>query len=93
MSQENQTEKVRQRRMLVGTVISDKMDKTVVVEVIRRYRHPRCKKYVHERLRYKAHDERNDARTGDRVNIVESRPVSKDKRWRLQSVVERGAQL
>jgi len=93
MSQENQTEKVRQRRMLVGTVISDKMDKTVVVEVIRRYRHPRYKKYVHERLRYKAHDERNDARTGDRVNIVESRPVSKDKRWRLQSVVERGAQL
>ena len=93
MSQENQTEKVRQRRMLVGTVISDKMDKTVVVEVIRRYQHPRYKKYVHERLRYKAHDERNDARTGDRVNIVESRPVSKDKRWRLQSVVERGAQL
>ena len=93
MSQENQTEKVRQRRMLVGTVISDKMDKTVVVEVIRRYRHPRYKKYVHERLRYKAHDEGNDARTGDRVNIVESRPVSKDKRWRLQSVVERGAQL
>ena len=93
MSQENQTEKVRQRRMLVGTVISDKMDKTVVVEVIRRYRHPRYKKYVHERLRYKAHDERNDARMGDRVNIVESRPMSKDKRWRLQSVVERGAQL
>ena len=93
MSEEKQTATVRQRRVLMGTVISDKMDKTVVVEVIRRYRHPRYKKYVQERLRYKAHDERNDAKTGDRVNIVESRPISKDKRWRLQSVVERGAQL
>ncbi|MGB1699245.1 MAG: 30S ribosomal protein S17 [Nannocystaceae bacterium] len=93
MSEENQTTQVRQRRILVGTVISDKMDKTVVVEVIRRYRHPRYKKYIQERLRYKAHDERNDAKTGDRVNIVESRPISKDKRWRLQTVVERGAQL
>jgi small subunit ribosomal protein S17 len=93
MSEENQTTQIRQRRILVGTVISDKMDKTVVVEVIRRYRHPRYKKYIQERLRYKAHDERNDAKTGDRVNIVESRPISKDKRWRLQTVVERGAQL
>jgi len=93
MSEENQTTQVRQRRVLVGTVISDKMDKTVVVEVTRRYRHPRYKKYIQERLRYKAHDERNDAKTGDRVNIVESRPISKDKRWRLQTVVERGAQL
>ena len=93
MSEEKQTATVRQRRVLMGTVISDKMDKTVVVEVIRRYRHPRYKKYVQERLRYKAHDERNDAKTGDRVNIVESRPISKDKRWRLQSVVERRAQL
>jgi small subunit ribosomal protein S17 len=65
------------------------MDKTIVVQVTRRYKHPRYKKYVQERKRYKAHDERNVAKTGDRVTIVESRPLSRDKRWRLQQVVEK----
>ena len=87
---ETQTESKSRRRVLLGEVVSDKMDKTVVVQVIRRYRHPRYKKYVQERIRYKAHDEANDARVGDKVRIVESRPRSKDKRWALQAVLEMG---
>ena len=77
------------RRVLVGQVVSAKMDKTIVVQVMRRYRHPRYRKYVNERSKYKAHDENNDARVGDTVRIVESRPLSRDKRWRLQAVTER----
>ncbi len=80
----------RHRRTLVGVVVSDKMDKTVVVQIVRRYRHPRYKKYVQERLRYKAHDESNTAKTGDTVRIIECRPLSRDKRWRLSEVVEKG---
>jgi len=56
---------------------------------VRRYRHPRYKKYVNERARYKAHDEGNQARIGDQVRIVECRPLSRDKRWRLQEVLEK----
>ena len=81
--------KERHRRVLYGHVVSSKMDKTVVVQVVRRFRHPKYKKYVNERVRYKAHDENNDAREGDRVSIVESRPLSRDKRWRLVNVLER----
>ena len=77
------------RRILAGVVVSDKMEKTIVVQVTRRYRHPRYKKYVTERLRYKAHDETNDARMGDKVRIIESRPLSRQKRWKLEEVVER----
>lgn len=79
----------RRRRVLVGQVVSDKMDKTIVVRVIRRYKHPQYRKYVNEQVKYKAHDERNEARVGDKVRIVESRPLSRDKRWRLQAVTER----
>lgn len=79
----------RHRRVLVGQVVSDKMDKTIVVQVMRRYRHPQYRKYVTERVKYKAHDERNEAKIGDIVRIVESRPLSRDKRWRLQAVTER----
>jgi small subunit ribosomal protein S17 len=79
----------RHRRVLVGQVVSDKMDKTIVVQVMRRFRHPQYRKYVTERVKYKAHDERNEARVGDMVRIVESRPLSRDKRWRLQAVTER----
>jgi small subunit ribosomal protein S17 len=86
---ETQTETKSRRRTLLGQVVSDKMDKTVVVQVIRRYRHPRYKKYVQERIRYKAHDENNEAKVGDKVRIIESRPRSKDKRWAVQSIVER----
>ena len=86
---ETQTTAKPRRRTLLGEVVSDKMDKTVVVRVIRRYRHPRYKKYVHERKSYKAHDENNDAKIGDKVRIIESRPRSRDKRWALQAVLER----
>lgn len=87
---EEQTANKSRRRTLLGQVVSDKMDKTVVVQVIRRYKHPRYKKYVQERIRYKAHDEANEAKTGDTVRIIESRPRSKDKRWSVQAIVERG---
>ena len=95
MTEEKQTEapKKLQRRMLTGEVVSSKMDKTVVVQVTRRYKHPRYRKYVQERARYKAHDEENDARLGDKVRIVETRPLSKQKRWRLQEVLERAEVL
>lgn len=79
----------RRHRILIGVVVSDKMDKTVVVQVTRRFKHPKYKKYVNERVRYKAHDERNEAKIGDRIRIVECRPLSRDKRWRLQQVIER----
>ncbi|MCA9697184.1 MAG: 30S ribosomal protein S17 [Myxococcales bacterium] len=87
---EEQTANKSRRRTLLGQVVSDKMDKTVVVQVIRRYKHPRYKKYIQERIRYKAHDEANEAKTGDTVRIIESRPRSKDKRWSVQAIVERG---
>ncbi|TPV94124.1 MAG: 30S ribosomal protein S17 [Myxococcales bacterium FL481] len=79
----------RRRRRLQGIVVSDKMDKTIVVQVTRRYRHPRYRKYVQERTRYKVHDEQNTARSGDRVEIIETRPLSREKRWSLRTVVER----
>ncbi len=81
--------KAPHRRALIGVVVSDKMDKTVVVQVTRRYKHPRYKKYIQERLRYKAHDAENTARQGDKVKIIESRPLSRDKRWALETVLER----
>lgn len=77
------------RKTLVGMVASDKMTKTIVVEVERKLRHPVYHKYIQNRLRYKAHDEQNEARIGDRVLIEECRPLSKDKRWRLKRIIER----
>lgn len=79
----------RRRRTLSGVVVSDKMDKTVVVQVTRRYRHPRYRKYIQERQRYKAHDEQNSAKLGDKVEIVETRPLSAQKRWALRTIVEK----
>lgn len=87
-TQETTTE-VRQRRVLTGTVVSDKMDKTIVVQVQRRFKHPRYRKYVSERTRYKAHDETNQAKLGDVVRIVSCRPLSREKRWALQTIVEK----
>ena len=78
------------RRVLVGRVASDKMDKTVVVEVQRRMMHPMYKKFVKSRRRYMAHDERNDCHVGDKVEISEARPRSRHKRWRVIRVIERG---
>ena len=78
-----------QRRELVGTVLSAKMDKTAVVEVERRSRHPLYEKVMRLRKKYKAHDEDNTCRTGDIVRIVESRPLSREKRWRVEEILER----
>jgi small subunit ribosomal protein S17 len=80
------------RRTMVGTVVSDKMQKTIVVKVDRRVRHDLYKKYVTKSRRYKAHDEKNTARVGDLVVVVEARPMSRDKRWALQRVVRRAGQ-
>jgi len=77
------------RRTLEGVVTSDKMNKTVVVVVTRRVRSQQYKKYMTKRVKYKAHSENNDFHVGDRVEIVESRPMSKDKRWRVAKLVER----
>lgn len=79
------------RRKLIGRVRSDKMDKTVVVEVVRFKREGLYKKYVRVRRRYKAHDEKNEFKTGDRVEIVESRPLSREKRWAVARLVDRPA--
>jgi small subunit ribosomal protein S17 len=76
-------------RRLVGSVQSDKMDKTVVVETTRMKLHPVYKKYIRVRTRYKAHDEENQFRMGDRVEIIETRPISKDKRWRVSRLIIR----
>jgi small subunit ribosomal protein S17 len=77
------------RRKMVGVVTSDKMDKTVVVEVVRRSLDPVYKKYVRERNRYKAHDEENQFKVGDRVEITENRPISREKRWMVTRLVAR----
>ncbi len=81
------------RKSLVGIVVSDKMEKTVVVQVTHRIAHPRYKKYVSRRVKYKAHDERNECGIGDRVVIVESRPLSREKRWRVQETLERAVRV
>jgi len=73
----------------VGVVVSDRMDKTVVVRVERLVPHPVYKKYVKRRNNIKAHDERNEYQIGDRVEIIESRPISKDKRWRVNQLIDR----
>jgi small subunit ribosomal protein S17 len=77
------------RKTRVGRVVSDKMDKTRVVVVERAFRHPRYERVVKRTTRFKAHDPTNDSHVGDRVRIVETRPLSKDKRWRIQEILER----
>ena len=80
------TEKKRGlRRTMVGTVVSDKMDKTVVVRVERMFQDPTYKKYVRRATKFMAHDEQNGCVVGDRVRIVEHRPLSKQKRWKVQA--------
>lgn len=80
----------RLRKERSGVVVSDRMQKTVVVSVERTVMHPRYKKFLRRRTRVKAHDEQNQCHVGDRVVIVECRPLSRDKRWRVSRVVERG---
>lgn len=78
-----------ERKTRIGKVVSDKMEKTVVVAVERLVQHPLYKKAVKETVKFKAHDENNDAHIGDTVEIMETRPLSKDKRWRVIEVLER----
>ena len=79
----------KNRKSQTGVVVSDKMDKTIVVKVETRVAHPLYGRTMLARKKYKAHEENNEARIGDRVQIVETRPLSKDKRWRLQAIVEK----
>ena len=77
-----------QRKVREGIVVSDKMDKTVVVLVERLVQHAVYKKYVRQRKKYKAHDPDNRCHVGDQVSIVETRPLSRDKRWRVQNIIK-----
>src|SRR6478672_12898549 len=77
------------RKARTGEVISDKMEKTIVVRVERRFRHPKFKKVVTQYKKFYAHDEKREAKVGDRVLIAETRPLSKTKSWRLVQVVEK----
>lgn len=77
------------RKVRIGLVVSDKMDKTVVVKIDRRMPHPQYGKMVTRTSKLKAHDEENSAKLGDTVRIMETRPLSKDKRWRVVEIVER----
>jgi len=77
------------RKTVVGKVVSDKMDKTIVVAVEDSVKHPLYNKIVKRTIKFKAHDENNEAGIGDRVKIMETRPLSKDKRWRLVSIIEK----
>ena len=77
------------KKVLTGVVVSDKMEKTVVVKITTKKLHPLYKKYITSSVKYKAHDEKNDANIGDTVNIIECRPISKDKCWSLQEILER----
>ncbi|AIF50132.1 MULTISPECIES: 30S ribosomal protein S17 [unclassified Pelosinus] len=77
------------RKVKIGKVISDKMDKTIVVAIERLEQHPLYKKSIKKTVKFKAHDENNDSHIGDIVEIMETRPLSKDKRWRVVEVIER----
>ncbi len=77
------------KRTVKGVVVSDKMDKTVVVKTERLVKHTGFRKYVRRHQKYKAHDERNECGVGDTVLIVESRPLSRDKRWRVRAILEK----
>ena len=77
------------RKTRTGLVVSDKMDKTIVVTIEDNVRHPLYKKIIKRTVKLKAHDEKNECRVGDRVSIMETRPLSKDKRWRLVEILEK----
>lgn len=77
------------RKEKIGVVVSDKMDKTIVVEVLRKVKHPIYGKFVKRTSRFSAHDQKNECRMGDKVRIMETRPLSKSKCWRLVEIIER----
>ena len=77
------------RKTRTGIVVSDKMDKTIVVAIEDNVRHPLYKKIIKRTVRLKAHDEANECRIGDKVEVMETRPLSKDKRWRVSQIIEK----
>ena len=77
------------RKTRVGKVVSDKMDKTIVVAIEDNVQHPLYKKIIKNTVKFKAHDENNECRIGDRVLVMETRPLSKDKRWRVVEIIEK----
>ncbi len=79
------------RKTQIGVVVSDKMDKTVVVRIDRLIKHPVYNKYIKRSAKYKAHDSENSCKIGDRVLIVETRPLSKDKCWKVRQIIEKSA--
>jgi small subunit ribosomal protein S17 len=83
----------KNKRILEGTVVSNKADKTIVVQVERKFMHPQYKKTVRSHKKYMAHDPENNCNPGDKVRIIESRPLSKNKSWVLESIVSRAEQL
>ena len=86
---EQKTEERGRRKVMTGTVVSDKMDKTAVVTIERLVKHPQNGKYIRRRNRFKVHDEKNECKVGDVVRFMETRPLSKDKCWRLLDFVKR----
>ncbi|TDD94491.1 30S ribosomal protein S17 [Actinomadura rubrisoli] len=86
---EQQTEQRNTRKVLEGLVVSDKMDKTVVVSVEDRVKHPKYHKVIRRTTKYKAHDEANECGVGDRVRLMETRPLSASKRWRVVEILEK----
>lgn len=87
-TQEKQ-DKIKGKKIYTGLVVSDKMDKTIVVAIENKALHPLYKKYVLETKKVKAHDEKNDANAGDTVRVIQSRPISKEKCWQLLDILER----
>ena len=77
------------RKTRIGKVVSDKMDKTIVVAIADNVKHPLYKKIIKRTVKLKAHDENNECRIGDRVEVMETRPLSKDKRWRVTNIIEK----
>jgi small subunit ribosomal protein S17 len=90
MSENTQQGERGRPKTRIGTVLSNKMTKTVVVQVERRAKHGQYGKYLTEKKKYKAHDEQQAAKPGDKVRIVETRPISKDKRWRVAEILAKG---
>jgi small subunit ribosomal protein S17 len=87
---EQATQTAPQKKTMIGQVVSDKMEKTIVVEVSRRVRHPQYHKVINKFKKFHAHDEKGEAMAGDTVRIEESRPLSRLKRWRLVEIVKKG---
>jgi small subunit ribosomal protein S17 len=90
---EEQSVKSSKRKVITGRVVSNKMDKTVVVAVETLVRHPLYQRIVRRTKKFKAHDEKNACRNGDKVKLMETRPLSKEKRWRVIEILERAEQI